>query len=122
MRTVIKNRLYDTSTAKAIGHYIPPEGAASETMFRKKNGEYFLHRVFSDKPEMIVPLDYKDASTWGKMSLCDLDYNKAFLGSVQSSVVKVTLTREARGLLESEQSRTGKTYNEILSSLVVEHL
>lgn len=122
MRTVIKNKLYDTATAKAIGRYFIPNSSITETLYRKKTGEYFLHKAEDGQRDRATPLSYEDAKVWGKMSLNDLDYNKAFLGTVQSNVVKVTLSADARGLLEAEQSRTGKTYNQILSSLIEQNL
>ena len=122
MKTVIKNRLYDTDTAKIVGRHTPPDEIFTEALYRKQNGEYFLHREFPDRKDKIIPLSYDEAKIWGEMSLCGLDYNKAFLGTVQSSVVKVTLSAEARKLLENEQSKSGKTYNEIIDGLIVSNL
>jgi hypothetical protein len=127
MRTVIKNKLYNTDTAKMVGRYTAPDEqgqAVIETLYRKKNGEYFLHREATPWTgrDRIIPLGYDDAITWGKMSLCDLDFNKAFVGSVQSQVVKVTLSHEARALLEREQSRSGRTYNEVVNRLILDNL
>lgn len=124
MRTVIKNKLYDTATAKVIGRYYIPDSQdnITETLYRKKTGEYFLHKTADGRPEKVIPLSYEDAKTWGKMSLCELGYNKAFLGKIRSNVVSVTLSTEARSALEQEQSKTGKTYNEILDALILERL
>ena len=125
MRTIIKNRLYDTETAKPVGRYTPmdEEGSSfTETLYRKKNGEYFLCRVFLDKTEEVIPLSYDAAKTWGEMSLCDLDYNRAFSEATQSTVVKVDISAKARKLLEIEQSKSGKTYNEIIDGLIVSNL
>ena len=127
MRTVIKNKLYNTETARMMGRYTAPDEQGEslvETLHRKKNGEYFLHRVvgLETQRDKIIPLSYDDAVIWGKMSLCELDFNKAFSGAVQSGTLKVTLSQEARALLEREQSKSGQTYNEIIDRLILESL
>jgi hypothetical protein len=126
--TVIKNKVYNTGTAKFIGRYTAPNKdgkAVIETLYRKKNGEYFIHRAATPwtGKDRIIPLSYDDAVQWGKMSLCDLDFNKAFTGAVRGEgVVKVTLSSEARALLEQEQSASGRTYNDIIEQLVKDGL
>lgn len=47
MRKVIEGRRYDTDTAKQVGWYWDKEEGdffhVEETLYRKRNGEYFLH-------------------------------------------------------------------------------
>lgn len=56
MKKVIKNLLYDTSTAK------PLATVEKETLYRKKNGEYFLYIDYENW--QIVPMSFDEAEVW----------------------------------------------------------
>lgn len=46
MKKIINNKVYDTDTAKFVGSYDSNPGdlyGFTETLYRKKTGEYFLH-------------------------------------------------------------------------------
>jgi len=83
MRKVIKGKLYDTEKATPIvswsnGYYSNDFHHVSETLYRKRTGEYFLHGeggAMSEYAEScgqnqwcggerITPLSYDDARTW----------------------------------------------------------
>ncbi|MCL1879158.1 MAG: hypothetical protein FWF71_00805 [Actinomycetia bacterium] len=77
MRVAINNRIYDPSTATALGSFT--RRGIRETLYRKKNGEYFVH-MYNDKAEgnkkngwhgkeKIVPCSIQDAKDWAATHL-----------------------------------------------------
>lgn len=53
MRIIIDNKLYDTESAEKLLTLTEPMhfGDYEETLYRKKNGEFFLHSADSLKPD-----------------------------------------------------------------------
>ena len=82
MRKVINGKLYDTDTARPIGNwskgYPTDFSHVSETLYRKRTGEYFIHGEGGPRSpyaetigqnqwsggEAIRPLDYDAARRW----------------------------------------------------------
>jgi len=102
MKKIIDGKMYDTETAKNIGEYwngIPMNdfGHASTTLYRTKNGTYFLYgeggpqteyaechgNTFSDG-ELIRPFSEKTAKAWAEEKLDAEEYIKAF-GEVEEA-------------------------------------
>lgn len=73
---------YNTETAMCIG--TKSDSFFSESLYRKKSGEYFLCFVgvensgFSDRL-IIHPIDYETAQKWAKSNLKYEDYSKNFM-------------------------------------------
>ena len=95
MQKIIHGKLYDTETANAITSdtFSETYGAiyVTETLYRKKTGEYFLYRdMAEDEDEDMVavfnyrrggcfqPLSYKGAKTWMEHHADVDDYIKEF--------------------------------------------
>lgn len=82
MKKVIKGKTYDTKTAKAIasavgGTWGDPRGW-SETLYRKRTGEYFLHGSGGSESsyaegEAIRPLTWDEAAEWARKNLDEED-------------------------------------------------
>ena len=87
MKRIIKGKVYNTTTAKQVGHYESEYGCADfnyyeQVLYRKKTGEYFLHgRGNAASPyaqsagesswtggESIRPLTFEEARVGGKPS------------------------------------------------------
>lgn len=82
MRKVIKGKLYDTETAQLVAEwsdgYPRDFDYLSETLYRKRTGEYFIHGEGGpmsryaepcgqnqwQSGEQIVPTSYEQARTW----------------------------------------------------------
>lgn len=100
MKKIINGKMYDTDTAKKIG--FRSNGGSwrdfshlEETLFRKKNGEFFLfgeggamtkYSVSCGQNEWsggekIVPMTYEEASDWAERYL-DADEYTAIFGDV----------------------------------------
>lgn len=82
MRKIIKNRVYDSDTAKKITiRFIGPEFQRSgwEELYQKKNGEYFiLHHSYQERIERITPVSYEEAQQWATDYLPALEAEEIF--------------------------------------------
>lgn len=96
MRRIIKNKVYDTDTAKSKATYSSDYPRSSfqyyeETLYIKKNGEYFLHgkgnaaspyaeSSYNSKvpSEKITPLTYEKAKEWAEKKLTPEEYIDLF--------------------------------------------
>lgn len=141
MRTIIKNKVYDTDTARKLAEWestSSPTGSPryeSERLFRKKTGEYFLHclggpdtkyaklnksGIFASG-ERILPLTYDTARDWVKKRRPD-EYEQLFgLPSPEmcgEAIVNATISATAKAKLDHERSRTGETVAQVLTRLL----
>lgn len=107
MEKVINNRRYNTATAQEIGH--AESGLTgdldwwSETLYQKRNGEFFLAgeggaRTDYARPtgtenltggEKIVPLTLEEAKKWVEENMTAEDYEKLFSPDADPSGEKV---------------------------------
>lgn len=110
MKQIIKGKLYDTETAKGIAAWGNNRSTrdfsyCSETLYRKRTGEYFLYGhggPMSKYAEScgdnswsggskIIPLTYKAAQEWGEERMDADDYMEEF-GPVSESEESVALS------------------------------
>ena len=98
MHRTIANKTYDTTTAKALGNwqkgYASERGYISETLYLKKNGEYFLHGEGGPRSryaqrvapntwgygERILPLSNDEAHAWAENHLNEPIFEGIFSG------------------------------------------
>lgn len=95
MKKIIKNRVYDTDTAADLGTYATSLddnlNYVTETLYRKKTGEYFLwgqggpqtkyavqHGLNWSGSSTIIPLTYDAARQWAEEHLDTEEYEIAF--------------------------------------------
>jgi hypothetical protein len=129
VRTVIKNKVYDTATAQEITRH--EHNDVTETLYRKKTGEYFAHfyNATADDTykagwhgkDKIAPFDFEEAKAWGLLRLDSDRYRELFEGQVGSDdIVGITVRISAESLarLRKVQSETGETIAKILDRLV----
>lgn len=100
MKRIINKKLYDTDTAKAVAYYSNKYGYGnpyhiSETLYRKRTGEFFLYGFggcmteyseFEDgiwwSGENIFPLTKEETKVW-VTAFCDADTYIALFGEVE---------------------------------------
>ena len=100
MKKIIKKKVYDTETAKAVAFYSNGYGWGNfyhvcETLYRKKTGEFFLHGCggamteYSEFKygcwsggERIVPMTDEETKVW-VTAFCDADTYIAIFGEVE---------------------------------------
>jgi hypothetical protein len=126
---VIKNRVYDTGTARKIATY--NHSGVTETLYRKKTGEYFAHfynkhadgtdRAGWHGKEKIVPYDYETAKNWASLSLDEKLYKELFEGEAADDgrvVITARVSKDALAKLKKRQSQTGETIGAALERAI----
>ena len=139
MRKYIDGKRYDTDTAHKVGQYenmcdVRDFHWYSETLYRKKNREYFLHgeggaRSKYCKPlgnsswaggERIMPLTYDEARKWAEDNL-DVDEYEAEFGvpdeDGESVQLNCMISAKAFTIIRQAAQREGKTISDIVESL-----
>jgi hypothetical protein len=132
MKKIINGRVYDTETAREVGSWYNGWSGSDyvyESLFRKRNGEYFLERengefttdLFSSRD--IAPLSYEEARQWAEERLDADEYIAAFgdpgegdedgLGRLQVKVPTRTLAA-----IDREVSESGRTRSEVVADLL----
>lgn len=138
MKRIIGGRKYDTGTARELGAW--DNGAygdfdfCSESLYRKKNGEFFLYgrggarSPYADRRgdrwgsgEAIRPLSVEDARRWAEEHLSANEYEDAFGPAPDGEAVMVAarVSTAARAALDREVERTGRTAASIIDELLV---
>ena len=90
MAKIIKGKRYNTGSAIAVGYWYSkfPNDCYTETLYRKKTGEYFLHRTGNNlgytadgascHGELIIPLSNEVARQWAKEKISADGYEMEF--------------------------------------------
>ena len=137
MKKIINSKKYDTEKAKKIGTYwyLEPGNInhISETLYRKRTGEFFLHCyggantkyavcVMSNEwtgGETILPISYENAKTFASQKLPAEEYESIFGENDESEIIKsIRLSKSTSSKLDDIKARTGKNYGDIISDLL----
>ena len=142
MKKIINGRMYNTDTAFSIGEWsnmsdIRDFNYCSETLYRKRGGEYFLHgegnaaskyarssgqNVWSGG-EQIIPLSYDNARQWAEEHLDADDYESEF-GEVpedegEAVPISVRVSPAAKAALDRLAAKTGRSKGELVSEAIL---
>lgn len=109
IRTV-GGRRYNLDTAKKIGT------SADATLYKKKNGEFFLHRTGENK---IKSLSYYDAGKWAEENLNEEEYAAAFEYSEKSQQVVYSLPQYAIEKLRTMAGDRKTSASQILTEMIM---
>lgn len=136
MKKIINNKAYDTETAQEVGTWdnglFPNDfNYCSETLYRKRTGEYFLHGeggalsayaiIFGNNAkggECIRPLDFETARAWAEQSLTAEEYEKYFEVADESRALYVILSSGNYDKLSRAAEREGVSKTEIINRLL----
>lgn len=138
MRKIIKGKMYDTDTAKAVGEHeesYPSEfDYVCETLYRKKTGEYFIHGEGNAASryakscgqsnwgpgQRIMPITYERARQWAEDNLEAEDYEAEF-GEVAEDDSQVQLScmvsAQAMALIRRKSQQDGMTIAAVVETL-----
>ncbi len=119
MKKVIHNRVYDTSTAIQKGSW--ESGPLTESLYRKKVGEFFLYRATAGvKPEeKLLPLSLDEARKWAADHLPDEDQQQLFAATTnQLFHLSAYLSPEAGAKLRRIAAESGQTISATLTDLI----
>ena len=140
MKKVIAGKVYDTATAQRLAYW---ENMAdtrdfhqySETLYRKKTGEYFLHGEGGPMTqyaqtvgtnswsggERIMPLTYSEAQKWAEDHLDGAEY-EAIFGEVSEDGSRLqvcyTLSAATVETIKRRASELGITASAYIESLI----
>ncbi len=137
MKKILLNKVYDTSTAILIGVSEHPEdspAAYTETLYRKKTGEYFLHGVGGAASkyavhcgasgftagEAITPLSLADAQSWASNHLPPEVIAAEFTGGTDDTPQQLNITIPKSSIKKARYaaSRRGMTLAGYIDSLI----
>ena len=128
MRRIIKNKVYDTSTAQEMGTYKNPEGNGNfygyeYTLYRKKTGEFFVHACGGpDSQESIIPFAYDEAQEWAKELLTEEQYKDIFFGVADENADTEALTVQLPTPLVIQLKRRTDKSGRLIKEAVAEAL
>lgn len=130
MKKIIKGKQYNTETAVRVGawdngRYTNDFAYCSEDLYRKKNGEFFLHgeggamSQYASRcgdntgyGETIIPLTYREAQAWAERHLTGDGYEEIF-GEVQEDdtavQIHVSMTAAEAEIIKRNAALEGMT-------------
>lgn len=114
MKKVIKNKVYDTETAKFCGK------GACEQLFQKKTGEFFLYKENSRK---ITHLSYTQAQEWGEKHLPKEAFASVFGNEENPDRIKICISirKDIHIKLKQNAARCAKTVSKYIEDLLNEY-
>ena len=140
MKKIIKNRLYDTETARflgADGYHLGSFEGYTEELYLKRTGEYFL--CGSGGPaskysrctglnhwsgsSQIIPLDFESARKWAEEHLDAEEYQKYFAvdPEQEDETREQLLVRLPSSLIQQiklEASKNGRTISDQIVAMI----
>lgn len=141
MKRVIDHRVYDTDTAREMaswdnGLYVNDLGWVSETLYRKRTGEWF---VFGEggaatkyaKPdgpsswvggERVMPLTGEQAREWAERRLDGDEAEALFAPDDEPSSMTVHMPADVKAALDARAERDGATKGGIVVEALREYL
>lgn len=140
MKKIIKNKVYDTDTAKKCGEYEPTPYRSDfhwycEELYQKKTGEFFLYgegnaaSPYSKScgqnewcgSESIKPLTYNEASEWAQEHLDGDEYINIFGNpeeNAEKTVISISIRKDSHDKLKQAAAKAGKTVSEYIEGLI----
>lgn len=138
MKKIINGKRYDTDTARVVGAYtngmlVNDLSYVCETLYIKRNGEYFLHGEGGAMSkyaqshgnsswgggELIIPMSYEAAREWAERNLEAEEYESEF--SVVDDDEVCSMTCYVKGttlaLIRRAAQREGATIGSIVDAL-----
>lgn len=117
MKKNIKNRIYDTDTARLCGSWSDSTQKV-ESLFIKHTGEFFLYGEYD---KQITPLSADKARDWAEKHLDAAEYIKLFGPVVENdsrATVTFSLAAESIELLRRRAQADGKSMSALLDEII----
>ena len=140
MKQIIKNRKYDTETARECGAWTDGKGwrdfsHVEETLYCKRTGEYFLHGQGGPASRYaesagqnswsggsrLIPLTYESAREWGEEHLSTDAYEAEFGEVVEdesAATLILSLTASTVETIRRRAREQGMTVSGYIASLI----
>lgn len=136
MKKVIAGKLYNTDTAENMGEYLTTHSARSfedytETLYRKRTGEFFLYGEGGplskyavslgngdwSGSEVITPLSYDRAAKWAAEYLSGDEYEEIF-GKIPEDETRTGMTISVANTTAEAVRRAAAKANSSVSALI----
>lgn len=139
MKKIIKNKVYNTDTAKLLAEYDSGNRGDfhwyCEELYQKKTGEFFIYgegnaaSPYSQKVDTntwsgscaIVPMSYDEAREWAEKKL-DADEYISIFGEPQEDdsrqSVNISLSAQKAAQLKQAAAKAGMTVSAYVESLI----
>ena len=141
MRKVINGKAYDTDKAQLVcwsdnGLERKDFGYLSESLYRKRTGEYFLHceggasTRYAERDalggwmmgEAVEPLSWEAARSWAEGNLdaaaYEAEFGEADEGDSDEVVLSVRVPAWVKSAIDRESARTGETRGQVVARAV----
>ena len=131
MKAIINRKTYNTETATKIGNdldnYDNGNWFSTQTLYRKKNGEYFRAIRFNGSniwagDDKIIPISFDEAAKWAEEYIGADDYIAEFgdpgEGGEGKERTTIYLFPAAKAKLNLLNRQTGKTISAIVDDLI----
>ena len=134
MKKIINGKLYDTETAKEIGSRFHGEGVRdfrhySETLYRKRTGEYFLHGEGGPMSryaetigqnqwsggEKIIPMDYKAAQKWAEENMDAAEFGEVSEDG-ERTVLSISVDAAVADRIRKAAAEAGMSVSALIAS------
>lgn len=138
MRKIIHNKVYDTDTAKLVGHWSASVAVSdfswyAEDLYRKRTGEYFVYgeghaaSPYRERSydmwapgEQIVPVGYDEARRWAEGHLEADEYEAEFgVPEEGEAVISAVISNAAKAAIDRRRAKTGETISQIIDEAVM---
>lgn len=136
MKQILNGKVYNTETAKCVGEWFNGLSErdfsyCEESLYRKRNGEYFLYgyggpmtkyavSVGSNEwkgVEKIIPLEWEDARKWAEEHLEAGEYEAEF-GEVEEDDSRVQVHYSISAFADSKAKRDAQKQGVSLSAYI----
>lgn len=130
MKKIIKGKQYNTETAERVGqwdngHFTNDFNYCSEDLYRKKNGDFFLHgeghalSIYAGHEgnssgwgEKIIPMTYAEAQEWAEKHLTGDEYEEIF-GEIEEddsrTTINISLSTAEAEIIKRNAAQEGMT-------------
>lgn len=116
MKRIIKNKVYDTATAKPRGRFLD-----NSALYQKKTGEYFLHIINTNT---IKPMTYNEAAEWAKIH-DETAYKSYFEKPAENSekiIISLSIRKDSHEKIKRAAAIAGETISEYIESRIIKGL
>lgn len=123
MKKIINGRLYDTDTAKEVGYDNDnPTGNWSETLYKKRTGEFFISHWDAWNGDYIEPISYSEAKNWME-DHGSVDEYAALFGipdeDAESNTLCIRISAAAAAKLRKDAAMDSTTISKFIENLIL---
>ena len=117
MKKIIKNKVYDTDTAKLICREVSENGFIKE-LYQKKTGHFFIYHKMPTVEGTITPITYNDATEIAKQIMSADDYKDIFEGNSDDVNSVARISKATLAKLKRRIAVSNNTISDVINNLI----